>query len=132
VSSGSGSAPRKRQAYASKRLQQVVSDFRSKRKKALSGEATEDSPVGSEKEETEEPPRKKAKAKPKAKAKETARGTGRGRGRGRSRGGARQTRDSEQVSDSSEEEYQDGREGPAEIPLSVELRPRSQHNIPEQ
>ncbi|KAL0574982.1 DNA repair protein rad2 [Marasmius crinis-equi] len=65
VSGGSGTlAPRKRQAYASKRLQAVVSDFRKKRKNATSTPASasdEDSEVEEEHDSGSPPPTKKTK-----------------------------------------------------------------------
>jgi len=87
-----GVAPRKRQAYASKRLQQVVADFR-KKQSSRSGSSTpsapgEDRPEDEEEEDTSEaPPTKRRKSSTTA----SSRGTGtakRGRGgRGRGRGG---------------------------------------------
>ncbi|KAJ3757432.1 hypothetical protein EV360DRAFT_46056 [Lentinula raphanica] len=68
VSAGSGSAaPRKRQAYASKRLQQVVSDFRKKRKSSSSSSPAEpyvedDDGEQSEISKDKPPPRKKPRA----------------------------------------------------------------------
>ena len=64
VMAGNGAiAPRKRQPYASKRLQKVVSDFRSKRKDDSSSHASDQSEgFGSELEE-ETPVKKKKKTK---------------------------------------------------------------------
>ncbi|KAK7033213.1 hypothetical protein R3P38DRAFT_2619130 [Favolaschia claudopus] len=65
---GSGTvAPRKRQAYSSKRLQQVVSDFRKKRKlgsKSPAVDAAADETSQSSEDEDEAPPPKKSKGKP--------------------------------------------------------------------
>ena len=91
---GANAAPRKRQAYASKRLQQVVSDFRKQQARAREGSGTpgpasasasasgEDGSGagGSGEEGEEERPAKKRK-----KASETR---GRGRGRGKAAGAA--------------------------------------------
>ncbi|KAA1467640.1 PIN domain-like protein [Dentipellis sp. KUC8613] len=90
-------APRKRQAYASKRLQQVVSDFRKQQRKSTSASPhPDDVSSGSEDEYQESSTSSKAKAKGKKTATSTAkksgttrgrgRGAGRGRGRGRGRG----------------------------------------------
>jgi DNA excision repair protein ERCC-5 len=100
VSGGSGTvAPRKRQAYASKRLQQIVSDFRTQQAR-LAGEPSEDNApedLGAEGEEPEQPAPKKQRrtakktsAGPPPTSKKAARGKGRSRGRGGSvRGGKR-------------------------------------------
>ncbi|KAF7327682.1 hypothetical protein MKEN_00347600 [Mycena kentingensis (nom. inval.)] len=75
VGGGSGTiAPRKRQAYASKRLQQVVSDFRKKRKrgsKSLSPaqDEDEDRESADEEEEPVKKPAKRSKGKEKEKEK---------------------------------------------------------------
>ncbi|KAJ7928931.1 hypothetical protein B0H13DRAFT_2228860 [Mycena leptocephala] len=79
--SGSGIvAPRKRQAYASKRLQQVVSDYRKKRKHGSK------SPAASPKWKFSQEKAKAGKSKTSAAPK---RGTARGRGRGAKNGNSR-------------------------------------------
>ncbi|KAI0649075.1 hypothetical protein C8Q79DRAFT_948695 [Trametes meyenii] len=118
---GGNAAPRKRQAYTSKRLQQVVQDFRKQQAK-LRGSATPapfDDDGGSDYEENEkaaERPAKKRKTS-KGKAREDdgtalstssrggrARGTGRGRGRGRGRGGKRTSKKRTKSPSESEED----------------------------
>ncbi|KAJ4500795.1 hypothetical protein C8R41DRAFT_874204 [Lentinula lateritia] len=74
VSAGSGTAaPRKRQAYASKRLQQVVSDFRKKRKSAgtstTAESSSDDDSQKSEEREDVQPPKKKQRTSKKVKEK---------------------------------------------------------------
>ncbi|TCD61117.1 DNA repair protein rad2 [Steccherinum ochraceum] len=115
---GVGMAPRKRQAYSSKRLQQVVADFRKKQRADSASTGADGSRAGSSSEseaEEEERPKKKRKTanrkrKGQAKDKEkegeaaedggeatttskrgrgAARGRGRGRGKSRGRGGAK-------------------------------------------
>ncbi|KAJ7761884.1 PIN domain-like protein [Mycena maculata] len=118
---GSGTvAPRKRQAYTSKRLQQVVSDFRKKRKHGSKSPPAEESDSHSE--DDEPIPVKKAKvAKTKPKPKSgTApeRGTGRGRGRGAKKGSSRKKAVSKD-----EGEFQVA-EMDTDQGLAVQLRPR--------
>src|ERR1700691_3812193 len=79
VSAGSGIyAPRKRQAYSSKRLQQVVSEFRSEKAKLKAGHsptpAVSEGSTGSgaENDAVEEPAKKRRKTK--------AKGNGKARG----------------------------------------------------
>lgn len=133
-------APRKRQAYSSKRLQQVVSDFR-KKQRAEGAQSQGDTPESDTEEEDESSrPKKKRKAgeassaSASKKKSETTRGSGRGRGRGRGRGG-KTTRGkkagkgkSREESDASEDEFQEGSTPAVEAipdqPLAVELRPR--------
>ncbi|THH30012.1 hypothetical protein EUX98_g4160 [Antrodiella citrinella] len=142
-----GAAPRKRQAYASKRLQQVVSDFRKKQaannnsEAGGSGTSRSGDASGTEDDETEERPKKRTKttAKPKEGASTSTTGTGKrgargGRGRGaRGRGGAKAARGrkskkavaaTEDASGSEAEDAFDGPEHGAPVPLNVELRPR--------
>ncbi|KAJ3907924.1 hypothetical protein F5879DRAFT_794648 [Lentinula edodes] len=74
VSAGSGTAaPRKRQAYASKRLQQVVSDFRKKRNSAgtstTAESSSDDDSQKSEDREDVQPPKKKKRTSKKVKEK---------------------------------------------------------------
>ncbi|KAJ7067038.1 PIN domain-like protein [Mycena amicta] len=90
--SGSGTvAPRKRQAYASKRLQQVVSDFRKKRKRgsqspAVDGDQDEEDNAGlesggeSDDAPAKKPATKRVKGKAAAKAKTDSSASTRGRG----------------------------------------------------
>ncbi|KAH9945151.1 PIN domain-like protein [Epithele typhae] len=150
---GANAAPRKRQAYASKRLQQVVSDFRKQQAK-LRGSATP-APLGREGSEEEEQtsarPAKKRKrsgettrgrgrGKAKAKAAEgevddastpssSGRG-GRGKGRGRGRGGARASKKRARTPSDSEEDafVPDEQDGPptdgAPSREQLGLRPR--------
>ncbi|KAJ3793004.1 hypothetical protein GGU11DRAFT_801353 [Lentinula aff. detonsa] len=79
VSAGGGSvAPRKRQAYASKRLQQVVSDFRKTRKSVSSfstAESSSEDDVEQSAEGDEQPPTKKPRASTKGKEKVSNTGT---------------------------------------------------------
>ncbi|TFK70339.1 PIN domain-like protein [Pluteus cervinus] len=91
VQGGSGTlAPRKRQTYTSKRLQDVVTAFRKNRKSATPGAPPSDESAEQsvEEEGAEEPPKKKSKTK----STKSTRGKGgtatRGRGRGRGRGKA--------------------------------------------
>ncbi|KAH9846680.1 hypothetical protein C2E23DRAFT_907659 [Lenzites betulinus] len=133
---GANAAPRKRQAYTSKRLQQVVQDFRKQQAKqrgsptpaplgngAGSGSDYEDGEKAAER-----PAKKrkttKAAGKGKGKAREaagqedgavvqsSARG-GRGRGRGRGRGGAKRTSRKRGKSPSDNEEEADDDMDPA-------------------
>jgi len=96
VSAGSGTyAPRKRQAYSSKRLQQVVSEFRSEKAKLKTGNsptpaASEGSTgSGADNDIDEGPTKKRRKTKAKGKEKERVEGStsgkaaGKGKGRGR-------------------------------------------------
>ncbi|KAJ7364100.1 hypothetical protein DFH08DRAFT_838349 [Mycena albidolilacea] len=113
---GSGTvAPRQRQAYASKRLQQVVSDFRKKRKHSSKSPAIETPEEQHSQSEDDVPPKKKAKAGAASK-----RGTGRSRGRGAKKSSTRKKAVSED-----EAEFQgdtvDDELGPAQ---AVKLRPR--------
>jgi len=106
VTSGNGTyAPRKRQAYASKRLQQVVSDWRREQQKPT-GES--DAPD----EESEEGPAKK-----KVKTKSPA-GASRKKGR-RARGGS--TRKEKHASSS---DYASDSSGISPKERTIQLRPR--------
>ncbi|KII85043.1 hypothetical protein PLICRDRAFT_145693 [Plicaturopsis crispa FD-325 SS-3] len=146
VSAGTGNlAPRHRQAYSSKRLQEVVNDFR-KRKAGRSSATPE------QLSDEDAPPRKKTKTAGKGRA--TARGKGkarasnepdgtastskkapsrgRGRGRGRARGartaanlGSRSTVEPGSGDDADVYESKPPAEGaPDPPPLAVQLRPR--------
>ncbi len=87
-----GAAPRKRQAYASKRLQQVVSDFR-KRQAADRKSGSRSQSAGSNDQEESDPetmPASRPQKKRKTGGEQGTRGArGRGRGRGRARGRGR-------------------------------------------
>ncbi|KAF7374804.1 hypothetical protein MSAN_00366100 [Mycena sanguinolenta] len=118
---GSGTvAPRKRQAYSSKRLQQVVSDFRKKRKHSSKSPATETPEDASESDADSEVPRKKVKAGKTKAAATPKRGGGRSRGRG-----AKSSASRKKAVVEDEEEFQgeavDAESGPAQV---VKLRPR--------
>jgi DNA excision repair protein ERCC-5 len=133
VSTGNGTyAPRKRQAYSSKRLQQVVSEFRSERAKHNKGHspspAISDGNVasGAENGVDEEPAKKRRKTRTKgtgqAEAAEprdsTRKATGR-RGRGTSAG---KRKIAKAAVDNDEDEYL-GNSGDAEG-FAPQLRPR--------
>uniref|UniRef100_A0A0W0EXN2 XPG-I domain-containing protein n=2 Tax=Moniliophthora roreri TaxID=221103 RepID=A0A0W0EXN2_MONRR len=144
VSGGSGTlAPRKRQAYASKRLQQVVSDFRKKRRSASSIPAGDDGDVDNENDAElgGAPPAKRAKSSTSRKGQAQSspgvtqgtrgRGAKRGRnGRGGSRGRGRRTAsavpsgigDIDDSDESAEFNQTEATEEP--LPLAVDLRPR--------
>lgn len=117
---GSGTyAPRKRQAFASKRLQKVVSDFRKKRKNSASPAPEL---------ETEAPTRKKAKTGGRSKA--TAK-TGSKASKGKVKRGrgsrSKSVEESDGAGPESSGEEADARRGKAEgntPPLAVQLRPR--------
>ncbi|KAJ7285096.1 PIN domain-like protein [Mycena rebaudengoi] len=114
--SGSGTAvPRKRQAYTSKRLQQVVSDFRKKRKRG-SHSPTED--VNSQSESDEDVPREKKAKGTSPKARAVKRGTSRGRGRG----GKKRSSRAKAASSGDEAEFEGGEVAPDQ--LAAQLRPR--------
>lgn len=124
VSLGSGTyAPRRRQAYSSKRLQQVVTDFRAERNKLknrVTGDA-EDNGDGSGEEEG--PPRKKRKRK-KASQQQTLSKKTRGRKTppGRSRKG-KVAVSSQPGSEQAVTMAETGESPPP--PLAVKLRPRA-------
>ncbi|KAI0787632.1 hypothetical protein C8Q74DRAFT_1252930 [Fomes fomentarius] len=142
---GASAAPRKRQAYSSKRLQQVVSDFR-KQQAQLRNSSTPDIGDGGEESDTgpntdtSRPAKKRKKSdeskgrKGKAKVNEGAEtsrrgGRGSGRGRGRGRGGKRASKKREKISSESEddEDYVAGQDLPVTDAPSREelgLRPR--------
>ncbi|KAJ6576602.1 PIN domain-like protein [Mycena vulgaris] len=123
---GSGTvAPRKRQAYTSKRLQQVVSDFRKKRKHGSKSPAADAPSANSQSEDGDDdvPVKKKPKAG-KAKAGPTAkRGAARGRGRGAKKGSSRTKAVSDEEAEFRGVEADDVAPGPA-----VRLRPRPKPN----
>ncbi|GBE87985.1 DNA repair protein [Sparassis crispa] len=118
---GGAHAPRKRQAYGSKRLQDVLTDFRKKRDQA---ERVPGASADSGEESAEKPAKKRKTNGAKVKGKErTARGkTARG-------GKARKSRKRKQSTAASEEDQNDqDAVVPAQTnsppPLSVNLRPR--------
>ncbi|KAJ7227291.1 hypothetical protein GGX14DRAFT_418925 [Mycena pura] len=118
---GSGTvAPRQRQAYASKRLQQVVSDFRKKRKHSSKSPAMASQSGGSPSEDDDDMPTKKRAKKGKAKADgKSRRGATRGRGRGVKKGSSRKL-----VSDD-ESDFDAGDMAASPGPeLAAQLRPR--------
>lgn len=134
VSAGSGTrAPRQRQAYASKRLQRVITDFR-KSQKAGSTASSEKSRSrsGSESEKDSGPEKKRRKTAPTAtsSAKGTAKRSGKVAGQkraGSSSKGKKRSKGKEDVS--SDEDTFVGSGGDPdvvdiEVPLAVKLRPR--------
>ncbi|TFK33242.1 hypothetical protein BDQ12DRAFT_691478 [Crucibulum laeve] len=149
VTAGSGTfAPRKRQAYTSKRLQQVVSDFR-KRRKSSSAEGTpapaqgSGSGSGSGSEVEGAPPptkRKKTAAAVASTTTTTTTGVAKGKGRARTatassskatRGGKKATalrkrkkRGASEEDSEDADEFAQGSGVDIEVPLMAELRPR--------
>ncbi|PBL03569.1 PIN domain-like protein [Armillaria gallica] len=123
VAAGSGTfAPRRRQAYASKRLQQVVSDFRKKRKAGVgpSGSVDEGSDSGVSEEDT--PVKKKPKSS--SKGKKGRESTSHRRGQGRGRGRPSSTKKTAEHSSSEDDEFREEAVMTVEAPLSAQLRPR--------
>ncbi|KIJ52582.1 hypothetical protein M422DRAFT_776205 [Sphaerobolus stellatus SS14] len=120
VSLGGGNyAPRKKQAYSSKRLQQVVADFRAKQKRGVS--ASEEEPAAKA-----DPPTRKRKARSESKATGTGK---RGKGGKTSVGKGRKKHDANSSSEFSGDEHQDTDipETSEAIPppaLAAKLRPR--------
>ncbi|KAK0485261.1 hypothetical protein IW261DRAFT_1461585 [Armillaria novae-zelandiae] len=123
VAAGSGTfAPRRRQAYASKRLQQVVSDFRKKRKAAVGSSGSVDE--GSDSDVNEEDITVKKKAKTSSKGKTGRESISHRRGRGRGRGRPSSTRKTAEHSSSEDDEFREEAVMTVEAPLSAQLRPR--------
>ncbi|KIY67260.1 PIN domain-like protein [Cylindrobasidium torrendii FP15055 ss-10] len=127
VTGGSGTAvPRKKQAYASKRLQQVVMDYRRKRKAAINDEEEDEYEV--EMEVAAPPPKKKGRVVKKKQevAKEGAirASSNRGKGRRKDGQGRKKKQRSEDEEDFEKSGDSDERPVEAETPLSVQLRPR--------
>ncbi|KAF7336705.1 PIN domain-like protein [Mycena venus] len=120
---GSGTvAPRQRQAYASKRLQQVVSDFRKKRKHSSKSPAAPDTPDGNSQSEDDSdvPTTKKVKVGKAKTGTATKRGTGRSRGRGAKKGSSRK-----KVASEDEAEFEGDAVGSESGPAqAAKLRPR--------
>ncbi|KAJ6531905.1 hypothetical protein B0H19DRAFT_1189161 [Mycena capillaripes] len=119
---GSGTiAPRQRTAYASKRLQQVVSDFRKKRKHGSKSPASNAEGEKSQSDDDDDVPSKKKAKAGKTKtgpAPKRGAGTSRARGRGGRKGSSRKKAVSE---DEAEFQADDATLGPARAP---QLRPR--------
>lgn len=135
VTAGNGTyAPRNRKAFSSKRLQQVISDFRSKRKRdsaSLTPVLTSDSRTDSASEEEVAPTykRKKTVTKGKGKARtSTPGGSRRGRERGAPRGHGSSPRKSRAThSDNDDNVPTSSEDGSPEIPpdtVIASLRPR--------
>lgn len=137
VAPGSGSyAPRKRQAYGSKRLQQVVTDFRNQQAKRITSASISDEDDLVPEDGKEEPSTKKRKTGVKSRMKispvaQKRQGTGtgrRGKGRGaRARGSSSKT--VQEPESESGDEYVSNmvdRDGPSAIETSQpRLRPRA-------
>lgn len=130
VESGAGSfAPRRRQAYASKRLQQVVSDFRKERAKLSHprGGSTAPSQDGDfASEEDSGPTRKRRRTTASDKRKKGVQKSTKGKT------GKRTSAKGRDTTTSTEESMDDGNDPPLTGPnpsrtLGVELRPRPEH-----
>lgn len=135
VTSGSGTAaPRKRQAYASKRLQQIVSDFRKQQKdNGAVPERESASPSPEVEEETPKPTKKRKSAKKDSQGegqpKKMARGRDRSRWRGRGRGKTVTERNqgANEEEDEGSDDPKDEMVHPSSVPdrpLNKTLRPR--------
>ncbi|KAK0469719.1 uncharacterized protein EV420DRAFT_1496229 [Desarmillaria tabescens] len=123
VAAGSGTfAPRRRQAYASKRLQQVVSDFRKKRKAGASSSGSVDE-EGSDSGVSEEDTPVKKRSKSSARGKKGRESASHRRGRGRGRGRPSSTRKMSEPSSGEDAEFSEA-VITIEAPLSAQLRPR--------
>ncbi|KAG7451252.1 PIN domain-like protein [Guyanagaster necrorhizus] len=121
VAAGSGTfAPRRRQAYASKRLQQVVSDFRRKRKALVGPSGRVDEGLESGMGEEDTPAKKKPKGSSKGKKGREPASHWRGRGRDR----PNSTRKTSEPSSGEDDEFREEADLTVEIPLSAQLRPR--------
>lgn len=136
VSAGSGTyAPRKRQVYSSKRLQQVVSEFRSEKTtlrmghsptpgtSGNSGESDSDADKGFARKRRKTGKIEKARTAPGTSTRKTA-GRGRGRGRGRGAKAAKEKDTSTETANNEEdeEEYM-GNSGDV-VGFPPQLRPR--------
>jgi DNA excision repair protein ERCC-5 len=120
VMSGNGTyAPRKRQGYASKRLQQVVSDFRSQQRKPKGESSALDGSPGSGDESEEGPVKKKVKTKARSPAGASAKKKVK-----KARGGS--TRKKKQGSSS---DYESDGPGNGVKERTVQLRPRPKQDI---
>ncbi|KAK0204838.1 PIN domain-like protein [Desarmillaria ectypa] len=125
VAAGSGTfAPRRRQAYASKRLQQVVSDFRKKRKAGVDPSGSVDEAYGgSDSGVSEEDTPIKKKPKSSWRGKKGHESTSHRRGRGRGRGRPSSTRKTSEPSSGEDAEFRKA-VVTVEAPFSGQLRPR--------
>lgn len=136
VSAGSGTyAPRKRQAYSSKRLQQVVSEFRNEKTKLKTGpsDISENSGEGGNETDTEkglDKKRRKTEKIGKAQA-ESGQPTRKTAGRGRRKGRSRDTRAgkiTEMVDNEGDEDEYVGDSGDA-VGFAPQLRPRPKRKL---
>lgn len=116
-----GGAPRKRQAYESKRLQEVVSEYRKKRK-AQGSVPQDEADWEDEQEVVPKPKPKKRKAAVKEKKKVSKRGRGHGRGKGSGRLSAAAT-DEDEDGNGDDEAYAGGMVDDVQ-PEPPALRPR--------
>jgi DNA excision repair protein ERCC-5 len=129
VNAGTGTyAPRNRKAYASKRLQQVVTEFRNKRKRAsASPTPTPTQSESASEDEIARTNRRKTKGKGEVQA-STSRGPRRARGRQGGRGASSRKKPRAPVRDDDSEFPASGGEGCLEIPpdpvVVARLRPR--------
>ena len=134
VSAGSGTrAPRQRQAYASKRLQRVLTDFRESQKAGSTASSEKSrSRSGSESEQGSGPEKKRRKTAPGAtsSAKGKARRSGKvalRKGAGSSSKGKKRSKGKEAASSDEDAFVGSGGEPDVvdiEVPLAVKLRPR--------
>jgi DNA excision repair protein ERCC-5 len=133
ITGGSGTyAPRNRQAYASKRLQQVVNDFRSKRKRGFASPAPSSrSQSGSESEKEPVPTKKKKTAADKGKGNARASTSRREKGGARARGGGSPWRPKQTMGSSTDDEFEGTKEpqqeffdNPPDPVVVARLRPR--------
>ncbi|KAF7970071.1 hypothetical protein HWV62_25044 [Athelia sp. TMB] len=131
---GSAFAPRKRQAYSSKRLQEVVSEFRKGQRNPSVGASpapasSSGSPERDAEMDTEGPSKKRRKTKGKGKARTDVAASiskkppGRGRGRGRAAPGRKKAATPIEVESGDEDEEYVGASGDA-VGFAPELRPR--------
>ncbi|KAH7913580.1 hypothetical protein BJ138DRAFT_1177958 [Hygrophoropsis aurantiaca] len=146
ATAGGSYAPRKRQAYGSKRLQQVVSDFRKQQAKDRVGASTSPTPEANDTDgDDDRPPKKRKKKSEPVKGKKLdnpprKRSTGnrRGGGRGREKGtsvsrinaqgleaGERGSRSDGESADAFEGDENNGGDMVPSGPLAVRLRPRA-------
>ncbi|KAF8575156.1 PIN domain-like protein [Ramaria rubella] len=130
ISLGSGTyAPRRRQAYSSKRLQQVVADFRAAQGKSQSvGPGTTDEDDATS--EIDGPPKKKRKGKDREKEPKRASAKKRGRGSNNQRGRGRKRKTMASPKPENEQDLLDTAAGNATPPsaMTARLRPRPKPN----
>ncbi|OBZ72087.1 DNA repair protein rad13 [Grifola frondosa] len=136
LQAGESHAPRKRQAYASKRLQQVVSDFRKEQARQSSSSTSPAADIDTSDDEASERPAKKRKksAEGKGKGKEsvaakqkkapTRRGGKTARGAKAKRPSRKRTKSSSANEENDEDDAMLEIPGSPPPPLSVSLRPR--------